>query len=242
MPIWETIPMLRVENLQVNLGGLHILRGINLEVRKEEIVALVGSNGAGKTTLINSLSGLIQVVMGRFWLDGKSIDKLPPHKRVVSGLVQVPEGRRIFPEMTVLENLEMGGYPVRDPRVIQRSMETIYSYFPRLKERAQQLARTLSGGEQQMLAIGRSLMSQPKMLMLDEPSLGLAPLVVKTIFNIIAKISDAGVTILLVEQNVRQALNIAHRAYVMGNGIIVDQGESKMILQDARIMKAYLGI
>ncbi len=234
--------MLEVQDLHVNLGGLHILRGINLEVRRGEIVALVGSNGAGKTTLINTLSGLIQATRGRISLEGKSVDKLPPHKRVALGLVQVPEGRRIFPEMTVLENLEMGGYFVTDPEAFQHSFEISYSYFPRLKERQNQLARTLSGGEQQMLAIGRSLMSRPRMLMLDEPSLGLAPLVVKTIFEIIGKINEAGVTILLVEQNVRQALHVAHRGYVTENGVIVDQGESEMILQDARIMKAYLGV
>ena len=234
--------MLKVENLHVYLGGLNILRGIDLEVNRGEIVALVGSNGAGKTTLINSLSGLIQPAKGHFWLDGKSIEKLPPHKRVLSGLVQVPEGRRLFPDMTVLENLEMGGYNITDPQGFQQSIETIYIYFPRLKDRLNQMARTLSGGEQQMLAMGRSLMSQPRVLMLDEPSLGLAPRIVKTIFNIISKINEAGVTILLVEQNVRQALNIAHRSYVMENGIIVDHGDSKTILQDARIMKTYLGI
>jgi branched-chain amino acid transport system ATP-binding protein len=234
--------MLKVESLNAYLGGLHILRGISLEVEKEETVALVGGNGAGKTTFINSVSGLIQPASGEISFEGKTIVGLPPHKRVLLGLIQVPEGRRIFPDMTVLENLEMGGFHIRDHLIFQQTKETIFSYFPILKERLNQHAKTLSGGEQQMLAIGRSLMCQPRMLMLDEPSLGLAPMLVKTIFKIITKINNAGVTIFLIEQNVRQALSVSHRAYIIENGTIAGHGKSKDILQDARIMKAYLGM
>jgi branched-chain amino acid transport system ATP-binding protein len=234
--------MLKVESLNAYLGGLHILRGISLEVGKEETVALVGGNGAGKTTFINSVSGLIQPASGEISFEGKTIVGLPPHKRVLLGLIQVPEGRRIFPDMTVLENLEMGGFHIRDHLIFQQTKETIFSYFPILKERLNQHAKTLSGGEQQMLAIGRSLMCQPRMLMLDEPSLGLAPMLVKTIFKIITKINNAGVTILLIEQNVRQALSVSHRGYIIENGTIAGHGKSKDILQDARIMKAYLGM
>jgi branched-chain amino acid transport system ATP-binding protein len=234
--------MLKVESLNAYLGGLHILRGISLEVGKEETVALVGGNGAGKTTFINSVSGLIQPASGEISFEGKTIVGLPPHKRVLLGLIQVPEGRRIFPDMTVLENLEMGGFHIRDHLIFQQTKETIFSYFPILKERLNQHGKTLSGGEQQMLAIGRSLMCQPRMLMLDEPSLGLAPMLVKTIFKIITKINNAGVTILLIEQNVRQALSVSHRSYIIENGTIAGHGKSKDILQDARIMKAYLGM
>jgi len=234
--------MLKVENLSVSLGGLHILRGISLEVRGGEIVALVGSNGAGKTTFINGLSGLIRPASGKIWFEDRMIMAFPPHKRVLLGLIQVPEGRRLFADMTVLENLEMGGFQVNDSHSFQQTEETIFTYFPVLKERLNQLAKTLSGGEQQMLAIGRSLMCQPKMLMLDEPSLGLAPLVVKTIFKIVSKINSAGVTTLLVEQNVRQALTISNRSYVIENGVIASHGDSREMLQDAKIMKTYLGL
>lgn len=234
--------MLRVENLSVYLGGLHILRGISLEVKKGEIVALVGSNGAGKTTFINGLSGLIQPGSGKIWFEERMIMGLPPHKRVLLGLIQVPEGRRIFADMTVLENLEMGGFQVRDAHSFQQTKETIFTYFPVLQERLHQLAKTLSGGEQQMLAIGRSLMGQPRMLMLDEPSLGLAPMLVKTIFKIIARINTVGVTTLLVEQNVRQALTISNRSYVIENGVIAGQGDSGEMLRDTKIMKTYLGL
>jgi branched-chain amino acid transport system ATP-binding protein len=242
MLIWERKLMLRVENLSVYLGGLHILRGISLEVKKGEIVALVGSNGAGKTTFINGLSGLIQPGSGKIWFEERMIMGLPPHKRVLLGLIQVPEGRRIFADMTVLENLEMGGFQVRDAHSFQQTKETIFTYFPVLQERLHQLAKTLSGGEQQMLAIGRSLMGQPRMLMLDEPSLGLAPMLVKTIFKIIARINTVGVTTLLVEQNVRQALTISNRSYVIENGVIASQGDSGEMLRDTKIMKTYLGL
>ena len=242
MHIWEVRRMLKVKDLNVKLGGLQILNGIGLDVGQEEIVALVGPNGAGKTTFINCVSGLVRATSGDILLEGKSISHLPPHKRVMIGLIQVPEGRRVFPDLTVLENLEMGGYLVRDEQVYNERVHMIFSFFRILEERQSQKAKTLSGGEQQMLAIGRSLMCQPRMLMLDEPSLGLAPALVKSIFEIVKRINAMGVTVLLVEQNIRQALTISNRAYVIENGVIVSYGNSKDIIKDPRIMKAYLGM
>ncbi len=233
---------LEIHDLRAGYGDIAVLKGIGLEVAKGELVALVGSNGAGKSTLLRTISGLMKPQKGEISFRGQRIDHLLPHQIVELGFIQVPEGKQLFPEMYVEENLLVGASSRHARKERARTLREVYRFFPILEERKGQMAGSLSGGEQQMLAIGRSLMSQPKMLMLDEPSLGLAPIVVKTIFGIIAKISDAGVTILLVEQNVRQALNIAHRGYVMENGVIVDQGENKMILQDARIMKAYLGI
>lgn len=233
--------MLKVEGLNVAFGGLHILRGVSLEVGEREIVSLVGSNGTGKTTFIHSVSGLVNVRGGQITYRGASIKNLPPHERVRLGLVQVPEGRRIFPEMTIQENLEMGAYLIQDKKVQEDALQTVFSFFPILKERKFQKAQTLSGGEQQMLAIGRSLMCKPRLLMLDEPSLGLAPIVVKGIFRIVKEINELGVSILLVEQNVRQALAISRRAYVIENGIIAMQGESKYLLKDENIVKTYLG-
>jgi branched-chain amino acid transport system ATP-binding protein len=233
--------MLKVEGLDVAFGGLHILRGVSLEVGEREIVSLVGSNGTGKTTFMHSVSGLVNVRGGQITYCGASIKNLPPHERVRLGLVQVPEGRRIFPEMTIQENLEMGAYLIQDNKVQEDTLKTVFSFFPILEERKLQKAQTLSGGEQQMLAIGRSLMCKPRLLMLDEPSLGLAPMVVKGIFRIVKEINELGVSILLVEQNVRQALVISRRAYVMENGIIAMQGESKDLLKDENIVKTYLG-
>ena len=233
--------MLKVEGLNVAFGGLHILRGVSLVVGEREIVSLVGSNGTGKTTFIHSVSGLVNVRGGQITYRGASIKNLPPHERVRLGLVQVPEGRRIFPEMTIQENLEMGAYLIQDKKVQEDALQTVFSFFPILKERKFQKAQTLSGGEQQMLAIGRSLMCKPRLLMLDEPSLGLAPIVVKGIFRIVKEINELGVSILLVEQNVRQALAISRRAYVIENGIIAMQGESKYLLKDENIVKTYLG-
>jgi branched-chain amino acid transport system ATP-binding protein len=233
--------MLKVEGLDVAFGGLHILRGVSLEVGEREIVSLVGSNGTGKTTFMHSVSGLVNVRGGQINYCGASITNLPPHERVRLGLVQVPEGRRIFPEMTIQENLEMGAYLIQDNKVQEDTLKTVFSFFPILEERKFQKAQTLSGGEQQMLAIGRSLMCKPRLLMLDEPSLGLAPMVVKGIFRIVKEINELGVSILLVEQNVRQALAISRRAYVMENGIIAMQGESKYLLRDENIVKTYLG-
>ncbi len=234
--------MLRVEGLDVAFGRLHILRGVALGVEEKEVVSLVGGNGAGKTTFINTVSGLVPARAGQISYGGASIKNLPPHKRVQLGLVQVPEGRRIFPEMTIQENLEMGAYLVSEKPVFEGALRTVFSFFPILNERKFQKAQTLSGGEQQMLAIGRSLMGKPRMLMLDEPSLGLAPIVVKTIFRIITEINGLGVTILLVEQNVRQALAISRRAYVIENGVIAMEGESKNLLKDEKVMKTYLGM
>ncbi len=234
--------MLRVEGLDVTFGRLHILRGVSLEAGEKEIVSLVGGNGAGKTTFIHSLSGLVPVRAGEIRYRESSIRNMPPHERVRLGLVQVPEGRRIFPDMTVQENLEMGAYLIQDKKIFDEGLRTVFSFFPILQERKIQKAQTLSGGEQQMLAIGRSLMCKPRMLMLDEPSLGLAPIVVKTIFRIVQEINRLGVTILLVEQNVRQALAISRHAYVIENGVIALQGESKNLLRDEKIMKTYLGL
>ena len=233
--------MLKVEGLDVAFGGLHILRGVSLEVGEREIVSLVGSNGTGKTTFMHSVSGLVNVRGGQITYCGASIKNLPPHERVRLGLVQVPEGRRIFPEMTIQENLEMGAYLIQDKKVQDDTLQTVFSFFPILEERKFQKAQTLSGGEQQMLAIGRSLMCKPRLLMLDEPSLGLAPIVVKGIFRIVKEINELGVSILLVEQNVRQALAISRRAYVIENGVIAMQGESKYLLRDENIVKTYLG-
>ncbi len=234
--------MLRVKGLDVTFGRLHILRGVTLAAAEKEIVSLVGGNGAGKTTFIQGVSGLVPVRSGEISYRGTSIRNLPPHERVRLGLVQVPEGRRIFRDMSVQENLDMGAYLVLDKKIYEESLRTVLAFFPILDQRRAQKAQTLSGGEQQMLAIGRSLMCRPQMLMLDEPSLGLAPIVVKTIFRIIREINGLGVTILLVEQNVRQALAISRHAYVIENGIIAMQGESKDLLLDEKIMKTYLGM
>lgn len=234
--------MLKAENLEVYLAGFHVLQRVSLKVEEREIVSLVGSNGAGKTTFVNAVSGIVRPTSGQIWFKDEAINNLPPYQRVVRGLVQVPEGRKLFPDMTVFENLEMGGYRVHDNSLFQKTLVTVFSFFPILKERQYQKAKTLSGGEQQMLAIGRSLMCQPMMLMLDEPSLGLAPVFVKIIFEIIAKINTSGVTIFLVEQNVRQALTISSRSYIIENGIILRSGDSKNMLGDAQIRKAYLGM
>jgi len=233
--------MLEVQGLDVAFGGLHILRGVSLEVGDREIVSLVGSNGTGKTTFIHTVSGLVHAKGGRITYRGASLRKLPPHERVRLGVVQVPEGRRVFPEMTCLENLEMGAYLIESKKDQDEALETVFSFFPVLRERKFQKAQTLSGGEQQMLAIGRSLMCKPRLLMLDEPSLGLAPIVVKGIFRIVKEINELGVSILLVEQNVRQALAISQRAYVIENGVIAMQGQSKDLLRDENVVKTYLG-
>jgi len=233
--------MLEVRGLDVAFGGMHILRGVSLEVGEGEIVSLVGSNGTGKTTFIHSVSGLVHARGGQITYRGAPLRNLPPHERVRLGLVQVPEGRRVFPEMTCLENLEMGAYLIESKKDQDEALQTVFSFFPVLKERKFQKAQTLSGGEQQMLAIGRSLMCKPRLLMLDEPSLGLAPIVVKGIFRIVKEINELGVSILLVEQNVRQALAISQRAYVIENGVIAMQGESNQLLKDENVVKTYLG-
>lgn len=232
--------MLKIDNINLYYGGIHALKDLSLEVKKGEIVTLIGANGAGKTSTLRAISGLEPIKSGTIYYKGSPINKVPDHKIVSLGLSHVPEGRKIFANLTVLENLELGAY-LRKDKEIQKDMEMVFSKFPRLKEREKQQAGTLSGGEQQMLAIGRALMNRPEMLILDEPSMGLAPLVVKDIFDTIVEINKSGTTILLVEQNANMALSIADRAYVLETGNIVLSGDSKELLEDDSIKSAYLG-
>jgi len=233
--------MLKIENLVVHYGAINALRGISFEVKEGEIITLIGSNGAGKTTTLHSISNIIKKTDGSVFFCGKDISKESPDLIVKEGLVQVPEGRRIFANLTVRENLEMGAYTRNDKAGISLDMEKVYELFPRLKERIKQIAGTLSGGEQQMLAIGRALMASPKLLLLDEPSMGLAPILVDEIFHIIRTINKAGTTVLLVEQNAFKALGIATRAYIMETGEIVKTGTGAELLKDDSVRKAYLG-
>lgn len=233
--------MLRVENLSVNYGAIKALKNISCEVHQGEIVALIGANGAGKTTILNSISGILPINSGRISFSGTDITKTAPHEIVKMGICQVPEGRRVFANMSVHENLEMGGYTVKDKGAVSAGIERAFTLFPRLKERSKQLAKTLSGGEQQMLAMGRALMSSPKMILLDEPSMGLAPMLVEKIFEIIAEINKSGMTIMLVEQNAHMALSIANRAYVLETGEVVLSGVAKDLAEDPEVRKAYLG-
>jgi branched-chain amino acid transport system ATP-binding protein len=234
--------MLEIKNLTVSYGVITALHGISLSVQSGSIVTLIGSNGAGKTTTLKTISGLLKPKSGEIFYNGKNIAGLPPHEIVARGLSHVPEGRMIFSNLTVLENLQMGAYLVRDKKIVRRELEFVFAMFPRLKEREQQIAGTLSGGEQQMLAIGRALMSQPKFLMLDEPSLGLAPLLVKTIFEKIVEINrERGLTILLVEQNANRALEISNFGYVLETGKITLQGDSASLRQNPQVKSAYLG-
>lgn len=234
--------LLRIENLHVYYGHIHALKGITLEVNKGEIVTLIGANGAGKSTTLRAISGLVPVREGDIVLDGQSLKGMPAHKIVQRGLTHAPEGRHIFSTLTVDENLAMGAYVLgKDKAAIERNRERVFALFPRLAERRHQLGGTLSGGEQQMLTIGRALMSNPRLLLLDEPSLGLAPLLVRLIFETICAINAEGVTVLLVEQNARAALKIAHRAYVLETGRITLSGSAQELLADERVRKAYLG-
>lgn len=233
--------MLEVKALNVSYGTIQALHEISFEVREGEIVTLIGANGAGKTTTLHSISGLLPVKSGEVRFLGQSLVGIPPHRIVEMGLAQVPEGRRIFPGLTVKENLEMGAYTRKDRDKLKQDYEMVYTRFPRLKERERQLAGTLSGGEQQMLAMGRTLMSRPKLMLMDEPSMGLAPLLVKEIFNIIQDLNREGTTVLLVEQNAHMALSIAHRAYVLETGRIVLQGEARELAKSEEVRKAYLG-
>jgi len=234
--------MLQIKNLEVGYGAISALHGISLSVAAGSIVTLIGSNGAGKTTTLKTVSGLLKPKAGEIIYDGKNIAGLPPHEIVKRGLSHVPEGRMIFANLTVLENLQMGAYLVRDKKIVQRELEFVFATFPRLKERAKQIAGTLSGGEQQMLAIGRALMSRPKFLMLDEPSLGLAPLLVKTIFEKIVEINrERGLTILLVEQNANLALEVSGVGFVLETGNITLQGDSAALRQNPLVKSAYLG-
>jgi len=233
--------MLELSGVHAFYGPIEALKGISLTVKKGEIVSLLGANGAGKTTTLMTISGVNRARGGSITLNGSRIDGLPPHEVVKLGICQSPEGRRIFTRLSVQENLEMGAFTIRDARQVDEDLEMVYGLFPVLKERASQPGGTLSGGEQQMLAIGRALMSRPDILLLDEPSLGLAPIVVSKIFKIIRDINSRGVTVLLVEQNAKAALALAHRAYVMETGRITLEGDSKVLMEDERIRKAYLG-
>ncbi|MBQ9156958.1 MAG: ABC transporter ATP-binding protein [Eubacterium sp.] len=232
--------LLSVNDINVYYGAIHAIKGISFEVYNGEIVTLIGANGAGKSTSLNTISGLLRSKTGSIEFEGRDISRIPAHKLVKMGLSQVPEGRRVFLQMTVQENLEMGAYTAPAGSV-SSSLDKVYELFPRLKERYKQIAGTLSGGEQQMLAMGRALMSQPKLMMLDEPSMGLAPILVEQIFDIIRNLHAAGTTILLVEQNARMALSVADRAYVLETGKISLSGDAKDLLHDDSVRKAYLG-
>lgn len=232
--------MLKVEDINVYYGSIHAIKGISFEVNEGEIVTLIGANGAGKSTTLNTVSGLLKAKTGAISLEGESLLGVPAHKIVKRGMALCPEGRRVFLQMTVQENLEMGAF-TRQKSEIAASIENVYERFPRLKERYRQVAGTLSGGEQQMLAMGRALMSKPKLLMLDEPSMGLAPILVEQIFEIIVELNKAGTTILLVEQNAQVALSIADRGYVLETGRIVGTGTGEQLLKDDSVRKAYLG-
>ncbi|MBR5487496.1 MAG: ABC transporter ATP-binding protein [Phascolarctobacterium sp.] len=233
--------MLKVENLVVSYGGIEALKGISLEVPEGKIVTLIGANGAGKSTLLRSIMGLVKPADGKITYDEKDITGLNSQKIVETGITLVPEGRRVFPNLTVLENLKIGAYMRNDKEGIEKDIRWIYDMFPRLEERSWQMAGTLSGGEQQMLAVGRALMCRPKVLMMDEPSLGLAPLVIKDIFKIIQEINKQGMTILLIEQNANMALKIADIAYVLETGRITMTGSGKELLENPEIKAAYLG-
>jgi branched-chain amino acid transport system ATP-binding protein len=235
--------LLEIQNIHTYYGNIHALKGVSLTVEQGEIVTLIGSNGAGKSTTLRTISGLLSPRQGQILLDGKRIDKIPPHEIVRLGISQSPEGRRIFPRLTVYENLEMGAYTKGKGGEFEEDIERVFSLFPRLKERVQQKGGTLSGGEQQMLAIGRALMSRPRVLLLDEPSMGLAPILVDQIFQIVQDINTTqGMTILLVEQNALQALAIAHRGYVLQTGEVVLQDDAKALQANPTVQKAYLGI
>lgn len=233
--------MLRIEGLNVFYGAIHALKDLSMEVKEGEIVTLIGANGAGKTSTLRAVSGLVLAKSGVIEFKGASLIKLPAHKLISLGISHVPEGRRVFSKLTVMENLEMGAYSRRDKAGVLKDYDLVFDKFPRLKERMKQQAGTLSGGEQQMLAMARALMSRPKILLLDEPSMGLAPLVVKDIFSIIQEINKTGTTVLLVEQNAHMALSIADKAYVLETGKIVSEGDAKTLLNDDSIKKAYLG-
>ena len=233
-------PLLKVDDIHVYYGSIHAIKGVSFEVNEGEIVTLIGANGAGKSTTLNTVSGLMKPRMGMISFKGESIVGMGASRIVAKGMALCPEGRRVFQQMTVRENLEMGGF-TRPAEEIPASLEDVFQRFPRLKEREKQVAGTLSGGEQQMLAMGRALMSKPKLLMLDEPSMGLAPILVEQIFDIIKELHAAGVTILLVEQNAQMALSIADRAYVLGTGKITISGNAEDVLADDRVRTAYLG-
>ena len=233
--------MLVVENLSVNYGAIRALHQVSCRVEQGEIVALIGANGAGKTTILNTISGIVPSISGTVSFEGEEITRVPAHLIVRKGVCQVPEGRRVFARMSVQENLEMGGFILTDKAEISQGIERAFALFPRLAERRKQAARTLSGGEQQMLAMGRALMSNPRLLLLDEPSMGLAPMLVEKIFEIVVEINKTGTTIMLVEQNASMALSIAHRAYVLETGEVVLSGNARELAENPEVRKAYLG-
>ena len=237
-----SVALLRIENLHTYYGRVHALKGVNVEVEEGAIATLIGANGAGKTTTLRTISGLIRPSEGRIEFGGQVINGMPAHRIVGEGISHAPEGRQVFTALTVMENLNMGAYSLGgDREAIEENRERVFSLFPRLEERKNQLGGTLSGGEQQMLTIGRALMALPRLLMLDEPSLGLAPMLVKAIFETIREINARGVTVLLVEQNARAALKIAHQGYVLETGRVVLSGPAEELLRDERVRKAYLG-
>jgi branched-chain amino acid transport system ATP-binding protein len=233
--------LLTVRDMSVHYGVIRALRGISFEVDAGEIISLIGSNGAGKSTILLAISNIVKKSSGSVTFAGKDISALPPDQIVATGLIQVPEGRRIFANLTVKENLEMGAYTRRDRSGIKEDMESVYTLFPRLKERVRQIAGTLSGGEQQMLAMGRSLMAKPRLLLLDEPSMGLAPILVDEIFAVIRRFNEAGTTILLVEQNAFKALKLAHRGYILETGEIIKSGPAADLMKDDLVREVYLG-
>lgn len=233
--------MLQVNDLFVSYGVINAIKGISFSVNKGEIIALIGANGAGKTTILHTVTGLIAPQSGKILFEGNDITKTPAHKIVSMGMAHVPEGRRIFQELTVYENLKLGAYTLNDKKTIEKNLKYVYEHFPRLKERKKQIAGTLSGGEQQMLAMGRALMSNPKIILMDEPSMGLSPILVSEIFRIIKEVSDDGTTVLLVEQNAKKALSVADRAYVLETGKIVLSGDAGELIHNEEIKKAYLG-
>ena len=233
--------MLTIKDLEVYYGVIQAIKGVSFEVNQGEVIALIGANGAGKTTILYTITGLISPKKGSVLFEGNELTKMPAHKIVSLGMAHVPEGRRVFADLSVYENLRMGAYTRKDKGEIEATLEKVYDRFPRLKERRNQMAGTLSGGEQQMLAMGRALMSKPKILLMDEPSMGLSPIMVNEIFSIIQEVSDSGTTVLLVEQNAKKALAIADRGYVLETGKIVLEGKASDLLNDDSIKKAYLG-
>ena len=233
--------MLEIKDIEVFYGMIQAIKGVSFEVNEGEVIALIGANGAGKTTILHSITGLTAPKKGQILFEGQDITSTPAHKIVSMGMAHVPEGRRVFAQLTVLENLKMGAFTRKDKEEVEESLIRVYKRFPRLEERKTQMAGTLSGGEQQMLAVGRALMSHPRILLLDEPSMGLSPLLVKEIFTTIEEVNREGVTILLVEQNAKMALSIASRAYVLETGNVVMEGEGKAMLRDDNVRKAYLG-
>lgn len=241
-PTWGKKPILKIENIDVFYDDLQVIWSVSLEVNRGEIVALLGANGSGKSTILNTVSGLLTPASGSITFEDQRLDQVPAHKVIEHGIAQVPEGRRLFPEMTVRENLIMGSLTPKAKARRNETIEWVFGLFPRLREREKQMAGTLSGGEQQMLAVGRGLMSLPKLIMLDEPSLGLAPILVAEIFNIIQLILQEGVTVLVVEQNTKHTLEICHRGYVLENGRVVLDGTGQELLDNEQVKQAYLGI